>query len=938
MPSVQSSICNNADYLWMSLLALGFRPGDAAASIGKPTNHVGLGVHMFDKPNKDAFYIVAHFLFEKLNPTRANDVFRFCWPPLDRKTDAEFRKMSYGWLQEIYNECEGCFPKIVASLFLSPGGAKFINLIFHFAKYVVMQVIKKHVRADDTWEAEVAGSKAQYLETKKMRCQLVKNRFQQAALRQDNVIQEYQKKAQSLVKSMRDLRAESVEYDNLRKLKNDQDDQERGLRAGKIKKVRSLWACLNEVISHLEDEKEVVDSVVKGNVDQYTLDGTDVSVKVPRLLLEKIENSVHTLHTGNLYEAGNINFIRIIELLNDALKLLCEEQLRTGLCKVELDVQLIEGQMKLQTKTLQGLKLLREKITKEALPDVKESILEKEKAWDKKWEELLKQNPFSLLNNENPALDLLPAMSALSFEPATEAGYKMSVFSQYPAAFPDSPKEGTSTSSFLCDLGKNTEKESDLRRSSLAGIINTAGRAKCTSLSEKPCTESGIVDVSGAQPNEQNDVQVSKSFTPVNDFSSKRKRSQSLGRIQANALHKEYDNLADKFAEAVATSPAGFGRKAFELEDILSTLTSDPFMTRKELPRTPESLLSDIRISWRKAVVEGEAQQARLSGKQSLDKAEEPLDNWVDSSIACFMSPQGSELEETLSDPVNKLANWMDFPTLETPVASCETKSLFKTGRIADIQNKVSSRNSASNGAGSPGHDHVIEHKLSPEVSFLNMKPALQADRHLPNRKLTDSCGLSYGQESSSLHSTVSWNSTRMLGIEDSADSSDIVQFGISNETLPEILGHESLNSSGGLCSEDGLGSEDEGMDCNKVTEKENNCLTANLAEVRKKPRVDLQSLRSRYEKIKRAYSETLPPEEVEEAHVETSPQSVDVNPEPAQWERADRVFTLDLDFLETLTPTSKDKRLTLPKLATFSPLNDVRSVLGDGAEDFDLI
>ncbi|RXM34209.1 HAUS augmin-like complex subunit 6 [Acipenser ruthenus] len=608
MPSVQSSICNNADYLWMSLLALGFRPGDAAASIGKPTSHVGLGVHMFDKPNKDAFYIVAHFLFEKLNPTRANDVFRFCWPPLDRKTDAEFRKMSYGWLQEIYNECEGCFPKIVASLFLSPGGAKFINLIFHFAKYVVMQVIKKHVRADDTWEAEVAGSKAQYLETKKMRCQLVKNRFQQAALRQDNVIQEYQKKAQSLVKSMRDLRAESVEYDNLQKLKNDQDDQERGLRAGKIKKVRSLWACLNEVISHLEDEKEVVDSVVKGNVDQYTLDGTDVSVKVPRLLLEKIENSVHTLHTGNLYEAGNINFIRIIELLNDALKLLCEEQLRTGPCKVELDVQLIEGQMKLQTKTLQGLKLLREKITKEALPDVKASILEKEKAWDKKWEELLKQNPFSLLNNENPALDLLPAMSALSFEPATEAGYKISVFSQYPAAFPDS------------------------------------------------------------------------------------------------------------------------------------------------------------------------------------------------------------------------------------------------------------------------------------------------------------------------------------------ADSSDIVQFGISNETLPEMLGHESLNSSGRLCSEDGLGSEDEGMDCNKVTEKENYCLAANLAEVRKEPRVDLQSLRSRYEKIKQAYSETLPPEEVEEAHVETSLQSVDVNPEPAQWEKADRVFTLDLDFLETLTPTSKDKRLTLPKLATFSPLNDVRSVLGDGAEDFDLI
>lgn len=31
---------------------------------------------MFDKPNKDAFYIVTHFLLEKLNPTRFNEAYR----------------------------------------------------------------------------------------------------------------------------------------------------------------------------------------------------------------------------------------------------------------------------------------------------------------------------------------------------------------------------------------------------------------------------------------------------------------------------------------------------------------------------------------------------------------------------------------------------------------------------------------------------------------------------------------------------------------------------------------------------------------------------------------------------------------------------------------------------------------------------------------------
>ena len=33
--------------------------------------------NMFDKPNKDAFYIVTHFLLEKLNATRFHEAFRY---------------------------------------------------------------------------------------------------------------------------------------------------------------------------------------------------------------------------------------------------------------------------------------------------------------------------------------------------------------------------------------------------------------------------------------------------------------------------------------------------------------------------------------------------------------------------------------------------------------------------------------------------------------------------------------------------------------------------------------------------------------------------------------------------------------------------------------------------------------------------------------------
>ena len=56
-------------------------------------------------------------------------------------------------------------------------------------------------------------------------------------------------------------------------------------------KVQSLWASVNETLMFLEEEREVVSSVLS-LVNQYTLDGTNVAINIPRLLLEKIEKQM----------------------------------------------------------------------------------------------------------------------------------------------------------------------------------------------------------------------------------------------------------------------------------------------------------------------------------------------------------------------------------------------------------------------------------------------------------------------------------------------------------------------------------------------------------------------------------------------------------------------------------------------------------------------
>lgn len=50
-----------------------------------------------------------------------------------------------------------------------------------------------------------------------------------------------------------------------------------------------MWAEIDESLSRLEGERSVLASVIEGKVDQYVLDGKDISVKIPAVLLERME-------------------------------------------------------------------------------------------------------------------------------------------------------------------------------------------------------------------------------------------------------------------------------------------------------------------------------------------------------------------------------------------------------------------------------------------------------------------------------------------------------------------------------------------------------------------------------------------------------------------------------------------------------------------------
>uniref|UniRef100_A0A1A7XQ77 HAUS augmin-like complex, subunit 6 n=1 Tax=Iconisemion striatum TaxID=60296 RepID=A0A1A7XQ77_9TELE len=790
-PTLQQK--KNGQYLWYSLLGLGFQPEAAASGVSKANiKHLNLGPNMFDKPNKDAFYIVTVYLLEKLNPTRFNEAYRHCWPVLNHKADAEFRKATCAWLREIMDQAANAGSKVVASLFLSPGGPKFLSLMLHLTKHVMLQEVKTFSTCDD-WVPEAAAVPASSLDMAVNRFTLTRMRFLQSAVDQDRFLHEYQKRAQCLVKSERDIRAEGAKYDEFLKRFTSESAQDEGSLCGKVREVRALWSDIEVMLSAIKEEQSAVESVLRGDVDQYVLDGTDRVLNIPRCLQEKVEQLPHQLNSGNVYEDGQLNLLCVMELTNHALQLLKEERSCVPpLSRSQISPQNLQEQCLKMYQVLRDLHLIRQKLVKEEIPEVRSAVRELEADWDKRWMDTLTETPLVSFLNEDPALSFLSPMVPLYFDPAAEATYRSSVFSQYPAKLPDEkPAE------------MELEEDQNIRSFSATTELEVPDVPTAnTSLDWLFDTPSTFPLKAPPRPPRQASVRKTSH------------QKMTLLKTKTQILDLEYENLADQFAEAVASaSPADRKGESLDLENLLGTYQRDPFSTRKQLPRTPESLIMDVKSSWRKAVED----QARTSS----------LSSELDSSVTVGLC--------SLSQPEN--------------VSSEPPAWAVSCAAIPSVSNQES--------------PSACQQRVAPESSIL-------------------------------------WD-TFNAEVLDSPSGSNAVQFSLEHETLPELPSCDSLSL------------EDEAVDV--MREEDEEILI---------PSLKLQQATPRRDQNQQASNGSFSVESVRiNKSVLSDFRDKDFLIEPdASVERTSNVFSLDLDSLET-PPKKQD--YTLPKLITFSPIDDMK-------------
>ncbi|XP_032248209.1 HAUS augmin-like complex subunit 6 isoform X1 [Phoca vitulina] len=782
------------EHLWMYLQALGFEPGPATTACGKIVSHTHLGVNMFDKLNRDAFQIVSYFLFQTLDQSLTKEVFKLCWPPFDQKSDTEFRKHCYEWLKKISVECGSSFPQVVGSLFLSPGGPKFIHLMYHFARFVAIKYIKTHSKNSCIRSTETFNVKPQDMHKCIARCHVARNRFLHVLQREDCVIRKYQENAQLSVKQVRNLRSECMEQQNQIKKMEPYDDQSNIQE--KIQKVRSLWASVNETLMYLEKEREVVNAVLN-LVNQHTLDGTNVAINIPRLLLDKIEKQMCQLHIGNVYEAGKLNLLTVIQLLNEVLKVVKYERCQADPARLTIDLHFLEKETKLQRERLSDLKHMSCKI-KEDLTSIKHSVVEKQGEWHKKWKEFLHLSPFNLIKGWTPAVDLLPPMSPLSFDPASEEVYARSILLQYPASLPDTPKQ--------------QNQENDCRRASdISGAVYDLGNRPASFLSQ-PVSSSDRnsvrlleKDMKIRTPREGNETPSKKTskFETKDCLSSATARSTentaftgSLPAKNRDPLQKEQDHLVEEVARAVLSdSPQPSKGKEVKLEELFDSLVSNPFLTRNQIPRTPENLISEIRSSWRKAVemednrstepVQVDTEHREEVLPESLPLLHNPREisrtSFLSASTVSNSSHSHLPEEKVVSDCLkcvpqkHVVTSHIGGPLTQNQSDLLSKKIMCKQGlECAELQNKLLDTSQTETVSPTVGTRRLVMGSSEEESSFDH----LQASYKEPF-----------------MHKSTLWDSFQVSGGTSSRSLKDI-DFGILHETLPEEVGNLSLNSS----------------------------------------------------------------------------------------------------------------------------------------------
>ncbi|KAM9507935.1 HAUS augmin-like complex subunit 6 isoform 2-T2 [Guaruba guarouba] len=744
-------------HLWLYVLALGFQRKTVDAS------RLVLGAEMFNVPNVSALHVIATFLFKKLDPARAAVTFRNYG-----SAGACFAKQCFIWLKDIEKKHQGCLEHVAASSLISPGGSKFVHMFYLLTKHVLIEDMKKNSVGTGKLIAKGVKLRCRNIYMAKARCRVAYNKLLQIFLKEHFIIQEYQKKAWLLINDKNRINSEYAVL-QMQSWKMKQNAENKNDKTERIQKVRSMWMLIMGMLTSLKKEKEIVDSVLDVLQSGVILDGAKVVVSVPQFLSYRVENDVYQRFMGNAYEAKSLNFLAVIQLLNEALRTLRDEHFQSELEKY---LSVFEYRCMCQKKSLQGLKVMRLEIEQQHHVS-SESISREQEDWKVKWKSFLGLCPFYFSLHQDQLTAFQHHSSRVAEEDKGFCQHLLSVSDVLDSIAEESCKKDDGALETMMD------KSTPPRTSSVA--LEMPKASEYGDLLTEPDLHIETCEVE-KKPLYQ-DILNGKDESTISES------GENSGYPVKNLLEKARDELAEEVAEAVVSKSTPTGeREGMALENLTSSLCFDPFITRKQIPRTPENLFTEVRRSGRKAIQTEDSSDIKLNVPE-VTIEEAPVDAYTckkmtDSRFEGFdpassvpdFDPALSESKSRLSSTEFRPQKQMRISHIESPVS--EASAIQESERTEAQELKYIVLNNSS-------VDDLEEHTSQYVKNIMNTTDVCSEN----------TCGMnvlpSDRFQGSLMGRKLHWNLSSLLN----SGSDETACLGIWGETLEGCLEGEELSS-----------------------------------------------------------------------------------------------------------------------------------------------
>eukprot|EP00118_Oscarella_pearsei_P014364 m.122682 g.122682 ORF g.122682 m.122682 type:complete len:850 (+) comp37796_c0_seq9:415-2964(+) len=350
---LEPTLIDSREIFYTNLLLLGFNPEENAEKWNVPFNK-----DMFALPNKKGMEVIVYTLFDILNPELNHEVFRDCWPPYDKKQEQFFRKKATDWFNSLSkDQKDHSLPRVVPSLLMSPGGNRFYMFLVYFSTYVLRQVTlqscsSRHVSMPQLPRITGENSHLTSLMIKGMACHMARSRktFLGTLEGHSASQKEWMAYAHQLTKDYRklckNLTAREKELAKCRLLRKERallicnrfhgfprgkladslvDEELQKMRKVKLQKLRHNWKTFQAFCAETSQERRVVQSILDGQANKYSLNAKDVPFQIPDVLLPACQQELQNGRLDNPYRSGKLDLVSLVKIFNLGLKALFDK-------------------------------------------------------------------------------------------------------------------------------------------------------------------------------------------------------------------------------------------------------------------------------------------------------------------------------------------------------------------------------------------------------------------------------------------------------------------------------------------------------------------------------------------------------------------------------------------------------------------------------------